>query len=281
MGERLELKPRLGAVIVMAVFFAVLGGIFIGISRGRHPLPAMTVVGVLMIALPIVLCVLLARRRLVIDDSRVVARGVFGTKVIVWNDVTHYRYWSLGQQGMYVGGGGAAGVLVMIAIFAAAKALRKSPGNRAFSMGGMVLHGSDGTAIKLDLRYKNVAPALDRCFETMHARMRDLPRDYAPFTVGAQELIHDKKGPIALAEIEKITVQGGRISIRKRGKRLAFASATMRATHNAMLFLDDLAERGLVIDANSDVFVPLPVLTKLQAATARHAGLPTAVVVQR
>jgi hypothetical protein len=237
--------------------------------------------GALVAIVPLLLVVLSARRRLVIDDRRIVAKGMFGTTAIPWDDVAHYNFWSLGQQGVYVAGGGGAGVLVVLAAMAIAKAIRKSPDNRQFSTGGMRIVAKDGQTIKLDLRYKAVAPALDRCFDELHARLRDQPRDYAPFTVSATEVTHTRKGTLALAEIEKVSVSSGRISIRKRGKRLAWATAPMRSTKNTMLLVDDLAERGIIIDAQTDVFVPLPVLGKLRASVSRHAALPSAKVVQR
>jgi hypothetical protein len=55
----------------------------------------------------------------------------------------------------------------------------------------------------------------------------------------------------------------------------------MRAMRNAMLFVDDLAERGIVIDAQDEVFVPVPVLAKLKAAASRQSAMPVAKVVQR
>ena len=279
----MELRTRVAALALLAVLFAVIGGVLVMVSQeGRHHSTGLAVFGALLIALPISLAFLSARRRLIIDDRRVVAKGFFGTSVVPWDEVDHYRYWSLGQQGVYVaGGGGLAGVVIVAIAFAVAKAVRKAPGNRQFSLGGMVLVGKDGQKIKLAQHYKGVAGALDRCFDELHARLRERPRDYAPLTVTAAEVIHDKKGPIALAEIEKISVTGGRISIRKRGKRLAWANVSMRSMKNAMLFVDDLAERGIVIDAQDEVFVPVPVLAKLRAAASRQSAMPVAKVVQR
>ena len=165
--------------------------------------------------------------------------------------------------------------------FAVAKAINKSAGNRKFSLGAMKLVGRDGKVIKLDLRYKQVDAALDRCFDELHVRLRDRPRDYAPLAVSAAEVTHAKKGALALADIEKVNVSGGRISIKKRGKRLAWAAVSMRSMKNAMLFVDDLAERGIIVDAQSEVFVPVPVLAKLRAAASRQAAFPQAKIVQR
>ena len=282
MAERLELRTRVAALMVLVVIFAAMGCVMIWADgHSHHRTAAVSVVGVLLIAAPIVLSVLSLRRRLVIDERRIVAKGFFSTTVIPWDEVDHYRYWSQGQQGMYVGGGGAAGVLIVMVAFAVAKAINKSAGNRKFSLGGMKLVGRDGKAIKLDLRYKQVDAALDRCFDELHGRLRDRPRDYAPLGVSAAEVTHEKKGALALADIEKVNVSGGRISIKKRGKRLAWAAVSMRSMKNAMLFVDDLAERGIIIDAQSEVFVPVPVLAKLRAAASRQAAFPQAKIVQR
>ena len=283
MADRLELKTRIVAFALLVVLLGALGAVLVMVSReGRHHSTGLAVFGALLIALPTALMFLSTRRRLVIDDRRIVAKGFFGTTVIPWDELDHYRYWSLGQQGVYVaGGGGLAGVIIVAIAFAVAKAVRKTPGNRQFSLGGMKLFGRDGQRIKLDARYKNVAPALDRCFDEMHARLREKPRDYAPLAVSASELTHEKKGTLALAEIEKVGVSGGRITVRKRGKRLAWANVPMRGMKNAMLLVDDLAERGIVIDAQDEVFVPVPVLAKLRAATARQSAMPVAKVVQR
>ncbi len=278
----MELKTRVAALAVLAVFFAVLGGLLFWVAASsRHPNAGLAVFGAGLVVLPLALVFLSSRRRLVIDDRRIVAKGMFGTTAIPWDDVAHYHFWSLGQQGLYVAGGGGAGVLVVLAAMAIAKAIRKSPNNRQFSMGGMKIIAKDGQAMKLDLRYKDIAPALDRCFDELHARLRDQPRDYAPFTVSASQITHAKKGALALADIEKVSVTSGRISVRKRGKRLAWATAPMSRTKNTMLFIDDLAERGIIIDAQTDVFVPLPTLSKLRASVSRQAALPSAKVVQR
>ena len=97
-------------------------------------------------------------------------------------------------------------------------------------MGGMRIISKDGQTIKIDLRYKDVATALDRCFDEFSRASAWQPRDYAPFTVTATEIRHDKKGAIALAEIEKVTVNNNRIAIKKRDKRLAWAACAMRNT---------------------------------------------------
>ena len=55
----------------------------------------------------------------------------------------------------------------------------------------------------------------------------------------------------------------------------------MKNVKNVMLFLETVAEQGLVINANAEVFMPPTVLDKLRAAASRQAAMPQARVVER
>jgi hypothetical protein len=48
-----------------------------------------------------------------------------------------------------------------------------------------------------------------------------------------------------------------------------------------MLFLEIAAERGLVVNANAEVFMPPTVVDKLRAAASRQSAMPQARVVAR
>lgn len=285
MGEQLDVRPRVAGAIVAGVFLAFLGLMLAVVSRsGHHPLLGLTIFGVILIALAVWWMVATAMRKVTINSEGITRSGMFGSKTIAWDEISHYRYWSTNQQAGYYGGGqgGLVAVLVVAAIFAAAKALKKDKGmNRTFSLGGIKLFSKDGRALTLDTQFKDVDIALDRCFDELHPRMKGREQNYAPFTVTAQEVSHAKKGSLALAEIEKVIVGGGQVTIKKRGKRLAWAKSAMRSTNNTMLLVEDLSERGVVVDANAEVFMPLPLIGKLSAVRSRHANLPSAVVVQR
>jgi len=69
--------------------------------------------------------------------------------------------------------------------------------------------------------------------------------------------------------------------IKKRGKRLAWSKVHMKNIRNGMLFIEELGEHGLIVDAKAGMFVPPTVLEKLHASSARHAALPAARVVRR
>ncbi|MDB4958829.1 MAG: hypothetical protein JWO36_6398, partial [Myxococcales bacterium] len=158
----------------------------------------------------------------------------------------------------------------------------KATANRRFQLGRLEIVTRDRRNLAISARYKNVGEAIDFAFTELHERLRSAPRrDYDPFVLAATELTHTKKGQIGLADIEKIKVANCSLSIRKRGKKLAWASVHMKNLTNGMLFVEDLAERGIVVDAASGVFVPPTVLDKLRAATARQQALPQARIVQR
>jgi hypothetical protein len=247
------------------------------------PTSGTVVLGAIMLVL-IFFAVMLGQRRLVIDDDGITAKGMFGTSTIPWNELDHYTFWSMDQQAMYaVGGaqGGLAGVVVVAIVAAVVSATRnKGVDNRRFGMGRLTVVGQAGRTIHIDSRYRKPGTALDGAFDHLHGRLRDR-RDYAPFMLSDTELRHATKGSLALAEIEKISVGGGRLIIKKRGKRLAWARQPMKQLHNGLLFIEELGEKGLVVDAKAGMFVPPTVLEKLRAATARQAAMPTARVVSR
>jgi hypothetical protein len=277
MGERIELKASLGGPIALGLVAAM--SLLLAVVL---PMTGTLICGAIGLVL-IVLAVKLGQRRLVIDEQGITARGLFGWSTIAWNELDHYTFWSMDQQMVYAGNGsgGVAGAVIIAVIFLAISAARnKGDRNRRFGMGRLTVVGQAGRRIGIDNRYRRLGPALDGAFDHLHSRLRGR-RDYAPFTLGQQELHHATKGSLALAEIEKISVGGGRLIIKKRGKRLAWVREHMKSVHNGLLFIEELGEKGLIVDANAGMFVPPTVLDKLRAATARQAAMPTARVVSR
>jgi len=55
----------------------------------------------------------------------------------------------------------------------------------------------------------------------------------------------------------------------------------LRKIKNVLLFIELLAEHGLIIKANAEVFMPPSVIEKLRAAASRQAAMPQARVVMR
>jgi hypothetical protein len=262
----LELRARaLPTVLVALLALIPLATLFQ--ARGVGVIvPALLVVGM------VALAVALARRRLLLDPTGVTAVGMLGARHIAWKDVDHYTFWAVDESaGYYVGLFGLIGVLLALAA-------RRSSGHRGFSRGRLTLVGRRGTLV-IDARYNNVAEALDLAFAELHPRLRD--RNFTPYVLGDHELHHARKGTLGLADIERVSVSGTWLAIKRRGKRLAWARDRMSRVHNVMLLLEVLAERGLVVKPSSQVFVPPTVLDKLRAAASRHAALPQARVVSR
>jgi hypothetical protein len=276
--ERIELKASWGAPIGLGLIALMLGLL-------AAVLPAE---GTIIFGLPalflIFLAVKLGQRRLVIDETGVTAKGAFSTSVMPWNELDHYTFWSMDTNTAYAAGGaqaGLVGVLIIAVIGAVMSASRnKGADNRRFAQGRLTIVGQGGRSIAIDGRYSKVGTILDAAFEHLHSRLRG-NRDYTPFTLSNIELHHATKGSLGLAEIEKISVAGASLVIKKRDKRLAWARVPMKRIKNGMLFIEELGEHGLVVDAKAGMFVPPTVLDKLRAAASRQAALPAARVVHR
>ena len=280
--QRIELRAGVGGTIALslvailclplALITPLAGKIFFGITS----------------ALLLLWAVAIASRKLFVDDVGVTAKGLFGEKRIEWNEVEYYTFWSMDQQHAVAVGagaqGGLLGVLIASLVIAAVNSKRKTNDlNRRFSNGRLkIVSRGRKTSIPIDLRYKDPVAALERSFEELHSRMRAAPsRNYDPFQLGQQQLVHKYKGTIAFAEIEKVEVTGGQLIVKKRGKRLAWAKCAMRDLSNGLLFIEELAEHGLVVNAQAGMFVPPSILEKLLAAASRQAALPQARVVER
>ena len=275
---RLELRASRAVPVVLCLFaiFPVCLIVF-------TPLVG-KLIGVLLTAGFIALAIVLGKRKLILDERGVTAKGAFGVKRVDWNEVDHYTYWSMDQQMMYAGSGqGALGAIIIIGIIAAVRAFRKdaNKGNRRFAQGQLRLIAKNGTKLAIDNRYNKVADALDLVFNELHQRLRAGTPDFAPFALGDTELRHAKKGAIGLADIQHVGAGGTRITIKKSDKRLSWVSVPMKRIKNVLLFIEVLAERGLVIKANAEVFMPPTILDKLRAAASRQAALPQARVVSR
>lgn len=282
MSERLELTPSVGSrvAIGLILFMLLVPIVLLGGAIGA-------IISVVLVAGFIALCVAMGKRRLVIDERGVTAKGMTSVRRIEWDEVDHYTFWSMDPQAVYAAGGqGAIGVLIVIAIVAIVRKLRKNKNaNRRFAQGRLTLvTGGGKVTIPVDARYKNVGEALDRLFAELHPRLRERAADltnFAPFTLTDTELTHDKKGTLGLGDVQHVGAASARITIKKRDKTFAWANVSMKKIRNVMLFLEVVAERGLVVKANPEVFMPPTVVDKLRAAASRQAAMPQARVVSR
>lgn len=281
-GPRLELKPTRASIVAIVVLLVLLALPSVMLVVVWSPLWA-KLLAIVLLAGCIALCVAYARKRLILDDEGVTLRGVWRTRAMRWDDAERYTFWSMDQTYLAAGGaaGAGAGAIAVILVYLFARALRRSAKNRRFSMGQLTIWSHAGDRIAIAPRFKGTGEALDRAFEELHARLRTRERDFTPFTLGEVDLHHATEGSLALADVDKIVVGSSRVAVKRRGKRRAWARARMAKVHNVMLLLEELAERGLIVDTKRDVFVPPPVLGKLEAAASRQAAMPQAKVVRR
>jgi hypothetical protein len=275
---RLELRANRALPTVLLVLALPTAAVLVAVT----PL-AGKLAGIVVAAIALAFAIVLGKRRLIVDERGVTAKGAFGVRRVDWDEIDHYTFWSMDPQMAYAAGGqGAIGVIVVIAIVAAVRAVRKDKnGNRRFAQGQLVLVDKRGVRLPIDNRYHKAAEALDRAFAELHPRLRATTPDFTPFSLGETELSHSKKGALGLAEIEHIAAGGTRLTVKKSGKRLAWVSVPMKRVKNVLLFVEQLAERGLLVKANAEVFMPPTVLDKLRAAASRRAALPQARVVAR
>ncbi|CAN5490365.1 hypothetical protein BH11MYX1_BH11MYX1_24810 [soil metagenome] len=277
MIERVELRASYARLAV-----AILFGIMCGATMVVPSIGVRIASGTLAVAI-VTLGILSTRGRLTLDETGITARGMFGTKQMAWTELDHYTFWSMDQQTAYVAGAQGGLILVLIiALVSLASRGRGADKNRRFSQGRLTIVSKTGERIHLDRRWHKPVEALEPAFQLMHEELRARAvADYAPFTLNANELVHEKKGTLGLSDIEKVTIATSTLSIKKRDKRFRWVAMRMAKIHNSVLFMHELGERGLVVDAKRGTFVPQAVLETLRASTARQGALPAARLIRR
>ena len=237
------------------------------------------IVAVALVTGYVFLYIKLGSARIFIDDVGVTHQGVFSTKKIRWDEVRRYRFVSIDPTAN--AGAGAGGGLIVILAIAAVKAIQKKGGNRRWKAGRLTLHGDHNYKVAITSRFADPDAALDRAFTELHARLGG-GTEFGALSFDGNVLRHSKKGELTLPEIESVIISGnGMISIRKVGKRLAWASTTMARLDNPVLLFDRLADRSIKLDMSQEVFLPHPTIALLANAATARANLPKAVVYKR
>jgi len=238
------------------------------------------VVCAVILAATIAFAVKLAKARLIVTPDGVEHRGAFSTKSMRWREVMRYRYVSIDPTAN-AGAAGAGGGLVGVLAVAAVKALQGKGGNRRFKAGRLTLFGQGTDKLVLSSRWKGVDAALDVAFAQLHPRLAHVTQ-FGDLMFDGSVLRHRKKGDLTIAEIECVTVSGnGVISIRKVGKRLAWATVAMARLDNPIVLFDRLNDRSIKVDMSEEVFLPHPTIQMLANAAHARMNLPKAVAIKR
>ena len=231
--------------------------------------------GVATIAAAVWLAKSAKRIALEISPAGVTQHRRLSSSNMAWDDVAHYRYLS-GQRNAGAAGGqaGLLGVLVVAAVQAAAA--RKNLPNRVFTLGSLkIFSRNGGKPVVISTQFRHASAAIEEAISHLHPRLTARP-SYAPFSFDGNVLRHQKKGDIAFAEIEHVSVAAFTISIKKRDKRLMWANVAMANMDNCLLFLEQLSSAGVIVKAATEVFIPGPILQLVQQTAARHKALPQA-----
>ena len=233
------------------------------------------IIALALVAAYVALYVKLGTARLVVDETGVEHRGVFSTKTIRWDEVLRYRFVSIDPTAhAHATGGGLIGALAIAAV----KAMQRKGGNRRFKAGRLTLHGKGKHKLVLSSRFKDCDTALDFAFAQLHPRLASGTL-FGDLSFDGNVLRHHKKGELSIAEIDSVIVGAdGTISIRKVGKRLAWASTAMARLDNPVILFDRLADRSIKVDMSEEVFLPHPTIQLLTDAANARANLPKAVV---
>lgn len=250
-------------IIATALIVAVAGGV-IG-----------AIIAVAMIAGYIALYVKLGTARVVVDATGVEHKGAFSSKKIGWDEVRRYRFVSIDPTAnAHAAGGGLIGALAVAAV----KAMQAKGGNRRFKAGRLTLHGDGTHKVVLTSRFKGCDAALDFAFAQLHPRLA-AGTQFGDLGFDGTTLRHLKKGELAISEIESVSIgSDGTVSVRKVGKRLAWATTPMARLDNPVILFDRLADRSIKVVMSEEVFLPHPTIQLLATAATARANLPKAVV---
>ncbi len=271
--ERITLSPNASSrrmigypVIAIALVFAFVGGT-VGV-----------VIALALVAGYVALYIKLGKARMFVDENGVEHHGAFSTKQLRWDEVTRYRFVSIDPTAnVHATGGGLIGALAVAAV----KAMQGKGGNRRFKAGRLTLHGQGKHKVTLTSRFKGVDAALDVAFTQLHARLAACTQ-FGDLAFDGNALRHHKKGELSIAEIASVNVNSnGTITIRKIGKRLAWANVQMARLDNSVLLFDRLADRSIQVEMSQEVFLPHPTIQLLAVAASARENLPKAVVHKR
>lgn len=274
MAERIELRPTAASRRIFGFLGLLFGlGLFaVGAVAPHRSLPPM-IAGVAIGIATIWLVRKISQRRLIVDDDGVETRGMFGDKRIAWSEIESYTFVSIDPHSRQYGQGGLAGAVVVAAV----KAMEKKPQHRAFRAGHLMLHGG-GRKVTVAPWFKDIDQALERIFGELSTRLgQRAGTQFGPFAFDGQTLRHDKKGELTIMELDKVEVTAtGAVVVRKVGKRLPWASASMAKLPCSLVLLERLADRGVHVEVSKSVFLPMPTLGLMSRIATARSNLPQA-----
>lgn len=191
----------------------------------------------------------LRKVKVVLDEQGIMKHGWFRTTSVMWDRVDYYTF-DTHAPWIMVGGDDLTDLLLYI-LFAIPNFIlwlirlpRRWTPNRYVIDGKLVLHhGKESIAVNHSFR--DIERMFDYAFARLHPRLRER-HDFAPFVFDAG-LRHDGK-------------------LIERWKQFEKASVSREEIHNVVLLFERMAELGIEIDLDRDLFLPDETLAKIRSA---------------
>ena len=229
----------LGAPVVLGLLAAAVVA-----TLEEKPEPVLAVVfGVLAIGLGCLFVWLF--RREATRVTRLFAEGIDqtvtgATRELLWRDV--HQVW---LRAIRVQAGGAVGALIGAAIDARRKGPAKPLSERSDNITVRIV--ADTGSIKLSSNDHGIVPAFEeilrrvnpRLVEEAYGQIRNgQPVSFGKVTLSLEGIRFGRRDPIRYSEIEKLSIAGGRLTVKKRGAWLSKGGAQIHRIPNVMVLVD-------------------------------------------
>lgn len=229
--------------LALGLLFLLAAGLFIAAGLGTDP-PDYTgvVVGVLILAAYAALWVAMGKTTLTVFTEGVRRSSVFGTRELLWSDISEYRY-----QIIPIQAGGLIGGLVGAAVQAAVEAKQGKPAGSL----RLTLVGKTRRDIKVTSNFQNADQAIEMILKEIHDRLRpELKRQLAnggevafgPLGLSFQGVSWKGKDKIPVTEIGLVEISRRKLRVRRKGKMLDSIGVGTEKVPNVLLALELLQE---------------------------------------
>jgi uncharacterized protein DUF6585 len=237
--------PRVvfGQTMVLRIVFGIVALFFAGIpfliALGSNPddFPGVPV-GLAVLLAYGVLCFLISRTRLSIHPEGVQRSSVLGTKEMLWDEVTEYRYRIVpNQTGFAVGG------LIGAAVQAAVEASQWKPAGPP----SITLVARDGRKLRVTPNVKGSEEAIEMIVAEVHDRLKpELKRRlenndevaFGPLRLSSQGVAWRGKETIRLDEIDRVGIVGRKLRIRRKDKYFSTLAVPPEKIPNVLLAME-------------------------------------------
>jgi hypothetical protein len=229
--------------LALGILFLVAAGVFIAAGLSSDPVEYMgVVVGVLILGAYAALWVAMGKTTLTLFTEGVRRSSVFGTRELLWSDISEYRY-----QIIPIQAGGLVGGLVGAAVQAAVEAKQGRPA-RSLRLN---LVGKSRRDIRVTSNFKNADQAIEVIVKEIHDRLRpELKRrlanggevDFGPLSLSLQGVSWKGREKIPVREIGLVEISRRKLRVRRQGKMLDSIGVATEKVPNVLLALELLQE---------------------------------------